>query len=197
MPLMRYQTTSNLDKGETQQLFRITLNAGSGTDDLAGAGQSSILNTQYVTTNKPLVIYQYECTTIFGGAAGVMFQYYGDDDDVNQLGSWDLSNLSFQEGLKNKVFMGAQPSVSHTANANNPAQPAFKVYKMKFKARKNPRRMWAKFGKWAVKPIVLSPHTKNSFGFSLTNLMTGDAAGSFDDQRAYSIVELKRWQTEF
>jgi hypothetical protein len=125
-----------------------------------------------------------------------MFQFYGDDDDIAQLNSWDMSNSAFVDGRRNNVFMGSTPA-NGPSTVETTNSPSFKVYKLKFKAKKNPRKLRAKFGKWAIAPIVISSHKKNVFGFSVVNLKTGADATCWDDVRYYAHVELKRWQTEF
>lgn len=197
MPLQRYESSGNLDDGDTNSVFNIIYDGNATTDDLAPANRATIQNTESISTNKPVIIYKYEATCIWGGPSGVMFQYYGDDDDFNELYNWDMSSSTFTEGLKNKLFMGSMPSFESDDTPPYGHAPQFKVYKLKFKARKNPRKMRAKYGKWAVPPIVVSAQKKNTFGFSVTNLRTGDSSKSFDNQRYYMHIELKRWQTEF
>lgn len=197
MPVQRYESSGSLDAGSSNMVNAITYQAAGTTDDFDSVLSATTGNIETMVTNKPVIIYQYEATCIWGGAAGVMFQFYGDDDDSAQLNSWDMSNSSFVDGCRNKVFMGAQPSFESSDSPPYGHAPQFKVYKLKFKAKKNPRKMRAKFGKWAIPPIVISSHKKNYFGFTVTNLKTGTGATSFDDQRYYAHVELKRWQTEF
>lgn len=194
MPFIRYESSGDLDKGVSNDLVNITYDGGQSTDELSSANQASLNNDSAVLTNKPVIIYKYECTVIWGGPAGAVWQYYGDDDDISAMNVWDLTSKAFQEGMRNKKFMGAgvDPNVASSATG-----PNFKVYTLKFKARKNPRRMRAKFGKWAVKPIVVGPHTKNTFGVSLVNLKTGADETSFDNARYYALLEIQSWQTEF
>jgi hypothetical protein len=190
MPLWRYESSGNLDNNVSNDLFNIKYDGGQSTDELEAVNLASLNNDESVLTNKPVIIYSYDTTVIWGGPAGAVWQYYGDDDDHSTMNVWDLTSKSFQEGMRNKKFIGA------TVESGSRA-PNFKVYKLSFKARKNPRKMRAKFGKWAVKPIVIGPHTKNTFGFSLVNLRTGDSGTSYDNARYYGFVEIKSWQTEF
>lgn len=193
MPLQRYESSGNLDKGESNEIFCLAYSGNSATDDLDAANRASLSNLGYAVTNKPVIIYQYDATIIWGGPAGAIWQFYGDDDDRSSMNAWDMEQIAFQDGMRNKKFIGATPPFSTTSEH----APNFKVYTLKFKARKNPRKMRAKYGKWAVKPIVLGPHSQNTFGFSVVNLQTGAGATSYDNARHYTHIELKRWQTEF
>lgn len=190
MPLWRYESSGNLDNGVSNDVFNITYDGNSTTDELDPATRATQQNDAAVTTNKPVIIYSYDLNLIWGGPAGAMWQYYCDDDDIATSNTWDLTSMSFVENMRNKKFVGA------TVESGGRA-PDFKVYKLSFKAKKNPRKMRAKFGKWAVKPIVIGPHSKNVFGFSVVNLVTGTSGTSYDNARFYAFVELKSWQTEF
>lgn len=189
MPLMRYESSGNFDKGESNDILNITYDGNSTTDELDPAIKASLDNDSAIRTNKPVIIYSYDVHLIWGGAAGAIWQYYCDDDDVSVSNTWDMTSMSFVENMRNKKFVGANPQPGGYAD--------FKVYKLSFKARKNPRKMRAKFGKWAVKPIVIGPHTKNVWGVSVVNLKTGADDTSYDNVRFYAFVELKSWQTEF
>ena len=130
---MRSEVSGNLDYGVENRLLSITYSP-LGSETGPGA-----LNIQDYTYNTPILIHSYEIR-IATNFIGVVYQNYGDDDDVASMDAWNTAEETFFQSLKKyRVFSGHQQTV------------------MKFKSS------WSKkHKKWLVPPIKLG--TPNAGG---------------------------------
>lgn len=90
---VRSETSGSLDYGEDNQMLSITYSP-SGAE--IGPGQ---LNLEDYTYNTPFLIKWYRAIVVTD-FMGVVYQTYGDSDDVTNLSNWDPSNEEFYSGLK-------------------------------------------------------------------------------------------------
>jgi len=106
------------------------------------------MNIQDYVYNVPILIHSYE-VRIATNYIGVVYQNYGDDDDVSAMDTWNTSDETFFQSLKKyRLFSGHQQTV------------------MKFKSS------WSKkHKKWLVPPIKLgTPNAGgNRFSICVTN----------------------------
>ena len=130
---LRSEVTGNINYDEKQRLLSITYSP-SGSETGPGA-----LNTQDYVYNTPILIHSYE-VRVATNFIGVVYQNYGDDDDVTEMDTWNTAEETFYQSLKKyRLFSGHQQTV------------------MKF------RSSWSKkHKKWLVPPIKLG--TPNAGG---------------------------------
>jgi len=106
------------------------------------------MNIQDYVYNVPILIHSYE-VRVATNYIGVVYQNYGDDDDVASMDTWNTADETFFQSLKKyRLFSGHQQTV------------------MKFKSS------WSKkHKKWLVPPIKLgTPNAGgNRFSINVTN----------------------------
>jgi len=168
VPLTRSEVNGTMAAGANNQLFELKYNMAAATNFHPGNNQAQI-ETRY-----PIAIYRYkiEIVTDF---FGVIYQTFGDSDDIANLSVFDLSNDEFCLGLKqHSIFPGTSTTMGRAT--------------ISYSAKKNPKNLQAKYGKWKRPPIYLGPGSGNIFNVSVKN-------SSASNNRTFSaIMEIPSWR---
>ena len=150
VPLTRSENNGTLAAGANNQIFELKYSMAAVTNFHPGNNQAQI-ESRY-----PIAIYRYKLE-IVGDFYGVIFQTYGDTDDLVNLSTYDLSNDEFCLGLKQQsLFGGTSSAMAKTT--------------ISYAAKKNPKKLQSQYGKWKRPPIYLGPGAGNLFNISVKNM---------------------------
>lgn len=168
VPLYRGENNGLMSAGENNSVFHLTYSMSFADNFHPGANDGTI-QSRY-----PICIYRYK-VTIVGDFYGAVYQTYGDSDDILSLTVMDFSNDEFCQGLKQyDLFPGTSTTMGKTT--------------IRYSAKKNPKSLQKKFGKWRRPPIYLGPSSGNFFNISVKNFSDSDA-------RTYqAIVSIPSWR---
>lgn len=166
--LHRTEKSAILLANENEKIFKLKYNM-SAVGRLTPGNNSEDLESAY-----PIAIYAYEIHAL-GDYYGQVFQTYGDSDDETDLTTWSMSNDEFIQGLKQyRQLAGTSTALDKTV--------------IKYRAKKNPRHLRARFGKWKRPPIYLGPGAGNVFYVCTHN-------NSESNERTYCIhVAITSWK---
>jgi len=141
VPLYRSETNGTMNPDEDNSVFELQYDMATVDNFHPGANDGTI------ASRYPIAIYSYE-VQIVADFFGVLWQSYGDTDDASNLRDYNVSNDEFCLGLKQvKLFHGTSTTMSKTT--------------LSYRAKKNPKHLRAKFGKWKRPPIYLGPSAGN------------------------------------
>ncbi len=168
--LYRSEKTGTIPAQADEQLYSLRYNMSrSGTARLTPGA-----NTEDLVSSYPIAIYSYS-VQIMGDFYGVLYQTFGDNDDLLDLTNFSLTNDKFNLGLKqHKIIAGTSTALSR-ANIT-------------YRAKKNPKHMRARFGKWKRPPIFLGPDSGDLFNISVYN------ASDSVDRSCFAIVSIHSWK---
>lgn len=180
IPLLRSEITGAFDQGESASVLSIMFKPTFSNPNMPSLANPS-LGAGALTTNRPIIIYDYKMEVITD-VATALYQYYCDDDEVAQGGSnWSTTSEEFALAVKQyKISAG---NINQNDAIGSPPRKSVLYYKAK--------RYWSKKHKqwkWIRPPIVLSSNKKNTFGLSVNNLST-----TLDDRSYYAFVSIKNW----
>jgi len=147
--LHRNEKSGVLAADADNMIFKLKYDMSTGTRMLPGN------NNEELSSGYPIAIYAYEIRML-GDFYGQVYQTYGDTDDESSLTNWSLSNDEFNQGLKQwRQICGTSTTLDKTV--------------IKYRAKKNPKHLRAKFGKWKRPPIYLGPDAGNAFYVGVHN----------------------------
>ena len=135
--------------------------------------------TQVMATGFPLLIYAYtfsfsaDCNLVGYQTAT---QANNATDVKEQSRNWDATNPHFVRSLRK---YGICPG--------NQANYATRT--LKFKAKRNPKHLHKKFGKWKIPPIYMGPEGLDYLTWMVINKTPGSTA-----RTVYAIVSIDHWK---
>lgn len=113
------------------------------------------LNQEDLISGYPLSIFSYKIMLI-GDFFGQLYQTYGDSSDASSLTNYDIADDTFIQGLKQlNMLAGTSTTLDKTV--------------ISYRAKKNPKHLRAKYGKWKRPPIYLGPTAGNYWSVSVHN----------------------------
>lgn len=143
VPLHVTEKNGTLSAGADNLVFSLTYDMSQPARLIPG-GNSDTLISGY-----PIAIYAYEFRCL-GDFYGQIYQTYGDTDDATNLTDWNLANDEFVLGLKqSRQLAGTGSSLDKTV--------------IRYSAKKNPKKLQGRYGKWKRPPIFLGPGAGNGF----------------------------------
>jgi len=149
VPLYRSEKYGVLAADADAQIFSLKYDMSHGFMLTPGA------NTEDLISKYPVAIYSYKVILV-GDFHGQLYQTYGDSDDATNLSNYDLSNDEFCLGLKQvNMLAGTSTTLGKTV--------------ISYRAKKNPKHLRARFGKWKRPPIYLGPTAGNYWNVSVHN----------------------------
>ena len=164
---------TSIDHDEVNRIGSIRYDPESLARLMPGAG------TEVMVTGFPLLIYEYSFT-VTGDANFVLYQtaiQANNDTDVKEDSrNWNTTNQTFVKALRK---YGLSPG--------DQANYASKT--IHFKARKNPKHLQKKFGKYRIPPIMVGPE-----GLDYLTWMIINKTPLSTDRTAYSILDIKHWK---
>jgi len=168
VPIYRNELNGTMNSDENNKIFTLKFDMSSVGRLIPGA------NAQDLVSGYPIAIYSYR-VELTGDYHGQLWQSYGDSDDMTNLTTWDLSNDELVLGLKQWGIM-AGTSTTHGKTT------------ISYRAKKNPKHLRAKFGKWKRPPIFLGPSAGNYFAVCTHN-------SSASNNRTYlGFLEIGSWK---
>tara|TARA_Y100000588_G_scaffold282668_1_gene299891 strand:- start:390 stop:920 length:531 start_codon:yes stop_codon:yes gene_type:complete len=141
--LYRNELNGTMNSDENNKIFSLKYDMSSVGRLIPGS------NSQDLVSGYPIAIYSYRLK-IIGDYHGQVWQSYGDSDDLTNLTTWNLSNDELVQGLKQWDIMGGTSTTLGKGFIS-------------YTAKKNPKHLRAKFGKWKRPPIFLGPDAGNAF----------------------------------
>lgn len=135
--------------------------------------------TEVMVTGFPLLIYEYSFT-VTGDANFVLYQTAttaNNDTTIKEDSrEWDTTNTTFVKSLrKYGVCPGDQANYASRT--------------ITFKAKKNPKHLQKKFGKYRIPPIMVGPD-----GLDYLTWMIINKTPLSTNRTAYSILDIKHWK---
>ena len=135
--------------------------------------------TEVMVTGFPLLIYEY-IFTVSGDANLVLYQTAVQANNVATVKedsrNWNSTNQTFQKSLRKYGICAGD-------------QANYAVKSIHFKARKNPKHLQKKFGKYRIPPIMIGPE-----GLDYLAWMVINKTPLSTDRTVYSILDIKHWK---
>ena len=164
---------TSLDHDEVNRIGSIRYDPESLARLMPGAG------TEVMVTGFPLLIYEYSFT-VTGDANFVLYQtaiQANNDTDVKEDSrNWNSTNQTFVKALR-KYGVSPGDQANYASKTIN------------FKARKNPKHLQKKFGKYRIPPIMVGPD-----GLDYLCWMVINKTPLSTNRTVYSILDIKHWK---
>lgn len=168
IPLHVTEKQTSLGSGEDNMIMSLKYDMSSAGRMIPGANDATLVS------GYPIAIYSYEFHCL-GNFYGQIYQTYGDSDDDSSLSNWNVSDDEFILALKQwRQIAGTGTSLDKTV--------------IRYRAKKNPKRLQARFGKWKRPPIYLGPGAGNKMYWMVHN--NSDST----DRTALAHVTITSWK---